>query len=352
MIARMKPLSAFLYLCISILLNSRRARAFVAPQPSTVTKSSSLCLSIQHQSSTVSSALVRAQIDRSEAKRLVDELLCPKSEERDRNSAGMQAFDTGTTEEYRGHVIENNDPRTQYTYGEFPFDSFDLLIDRALEYIKQNKAESIVEHKKNTMVDLGSGCGRLVFYAALTRGNEKGDSAPWDFHGIEIGSQLHSLAVSSLQRGVDNALFSLDSNEEVGATGLYLASKIELHNGNALLVEDPYFPKQLSTVDGSSNESDMSHESIQSLLSQTTILFAYSTVWETDSIQPFNPEVQAMVLSSKWSQTLASLCPNGCLAITTDRALNPRDGWRLLESMEVENPSVWGSVGYISILEK
>jgi hypothetical protein len=32
--------------------------------------------------------------------------------------------------------------------------------------------------------------------------------------------------------------------------------------------------------------------------------------------------------------------------------LDPNDGWKLVDRIEVENPSVWGSVGYISVLEK
>ena len=58
------------------------------------------------------------------------------------------------------------------------------------------------------------------------------------------------------------------------------------------------------------------------------------------------------MLSPKWSETLALLCPDGCVAVTTDRALDPENGWRLLDRMDGENPSVWGSVGYISKLEK
>jgi hypothetical protein len=82
-------------------------------------------------------------------------------------------------------------------------------------------------------------------------------------------------------------------------------------------------------------------------------LFAYSTVWETSR---FDPVLGALILSSKWSNTLASACSNGCVAITTDCALDPNDGWKLVEvdRIEVENPSVWGSVSvsYISVLEK
>ena len=52
------------------------------------------------------------------------------------------------------------------------------------------------------------------------------------------------------------------------------------------------------------------------------------------------------------AETLASICQNGVVAVTTDRVLNPDHGWKLLERMDVDNASVWGSVGYISVLQK
>ena len=132
---------------------------------------------------------------------------------------------------------------------------------------------------------------------------------------------------------------------------------IAFHNGNALSEEDPYFPhtrpSSYSDPDvESSSSSPSSFDSIRSLLSRTDLIFAYSTVWETSKVRPYDPTLGAMVLSSKWSSALASTCRDGCVAITTDRVLDPNDGWKLLDRMEVENPSVWGSVGYISVLEK
>eukprot|EP00804_Cyclotella_cryptica_P002730 CCRYP_009641-RA/>CCRYP_009641-RA protein AED:0.22 eAED:0.22 QI:10/1/1/1/0/0/2/481/437 len=309
------------------------------------------------------SASVLTRIDCSQAQQILDAVICPSEEERDRATAGMQAF-ASSAEEYRGKAIKGDDPRNQYTYGEFPFDSFDVLVDRALELMEQqgDLSDGLTDEKgmrKNNMVDLGSGCGRLVLYAALTRNNagseqrspDADESRTWDFHGVEIGSHLHSLAVRSLKRGVENGWFSFHSTnvDVVDPAAVGARSKIEFHNGNALLVDDPYFP---SAKDGKHGDNVTTRTSIQSVLSQATLLFAYSTVWETDPSQPFNPELQAMILSPKWSQALASLCPRGCMAVTTDRALNPQDGWRFLEKMEVENPSVWGSVGYISVLEK
>ena len=268
----------------------------------------------------------------------------------------MQAF-ASSSNEYRGRSIKGDDPRNQYTYGEFPYHSFDELVDRALELMEEqrelkNGSTDEKETTKKCMVDLGSGCGRLVLYAALTRNNEGSEQGTsnhmWDFHGVEIGSQLHSLAVKSLKRGVDNGWFSQSTNpgEVENDDAIDPRSNIVFHNGNALLVDDPYFSfaKDDNTL--------TTRNSIQSVLSRATLLFAYSTVWETDPSQAFDTELQAMILSPKWSQALASLCPPGCVAVTTDRALNPQDGWRFLERMEVENPSVWGSMGYISILEK
>ncbi|KAL7440818.1 hypothetical protein ACHAXM_007494 [Skeletonema potamos] len=187
------------------------------------------------------------------------------------------------------------------------------------------------------MVDVGSGCGRLVLYAGLTRSDN------WDVTGIEIGQQLHLLAVNSLQRGINEDLFKsgdvvVDNNASSSAEE---SSQLTFYNGNVLPGKDPYFQNTQSDND-----------TIQSILSQANLLFAYSTVWETDSAQSFNPDIGAMVLSSKWSQTLASTCQNGAVAITTDRVLNPDDGWKLLDRMDVDNPSVWGSVGYISMLQK
>jgi len=317
-------------------------------------------------------ATLEQTYDRDTAQGMVSQSLCPPDEERDRNIAGMEAYqndDSGGADGGRGTAIANDDPRSEYTYGEFPFGSFDSLVDRALDFVQYDDHDEV---QQRTMVDLGSGCGRLVFYAALTRGGAMGEDGSavseeeerrtniWNVHGVEIGTQLHSLAANSLRRGIEYGWFrqrstsldeSSESTEEEEDGGGDGGSEIAFHNGNALPIEDPYYTRTNAQQSGSSDDDD-DHSSIQSLLSRTDLLFAYSTVWETDPIRPFDPELGAMVLSSKWSQTLASSCRNGCVAITTDRALDPKDGWRLMERIDVENPSVWGSVGYISVLEK
>ena len=276
-------------------------------------------------------ATTKKSYNRTTAQEIVTQFLCPPNEEL--YAAGLEAFDEGGLGD---GTIKCDDPRTEYTFDQFPLESFDSLIDRALDHVEQSS-----QHK--TIVDLGSGCGRLVFYASLTRER-------WNVHGVEIGTQLHALAVNSLQRGVEKGWLiqssSTNSNDLMEEEHLDdYSSKIQFHNGNAILSQDPYYK---STVE----DSDTSRSCIQSLLAKTSLIFAYSTVWETDSLQPFNEELGAMILSPKWSKTLASTCHNGCVAVTTDRALNPDDGWILVDRMDVENPSVWGSTGYISVLEK
>ncbi|KAL7453385.1 hypothetical protein ACHAWC_005067 [Mediolabrus comicus] len=312
-----------------LLLLISSSDAFISVQQHQHHPSSSLCImssSSTHQS-TNHATLIQG-FDRPTAQQVVTTTLCPPNEERSRNNAGMEAFG----DDRHSKVITNDDPRNEYTYGEFPFGSFDLLVDRAIEYVDDNDQQQHEEDGRNrNMLDLGSGCGRLVLYAGLTRGG-------WDVTGIEIGKQLHSLAVNSLQRGINGDLLKPVAITDDASTA---NSKISFYNGNALRGEDPYF-----------QDTESDDETIQSILSEANLLFAYSTVWETDSSQSFNPELQAMVLSSKWSKSLAAVCQDGVVAVTTDRVLNPDDGWKLLDRMDVDNPSVWGSVGYISVLQK
>lgn len=305
------------------------------------TQTSSLCMSSTTHQIINQATLAKKNkdnfIDRPTAQQMVTTILCPPNEELSRNNAGMEAFG----QDRHSKVITNDDPRNEYTYGEFPFDSFDLLVDRAINFVDEMTTTTQQEEnnggkQRRKMVDVGSGCGRLVLYAGLTRSD-------WDVAGIEIGHQLHSLAVNSLQRGINEDLLKpvVVVDDDKNASASAAESQISFYNGNVLAGKDPYF---LNT--------QTDNDTIQSILSEANLLFAYSTVWETDSAQSFNPELGAMVLSSKWSQRLASTCQNGVVAVTTDRCLNPDDGWKLLDRMDVENPSVWGSVGYISVLQK
>ncbi|EJK73477.1 hypothetical protein THAOC_04898 [Thalassiosira oceanica] len=263
------------------------------------------------------SLIASKSLSRDEARHVVDHALCPIHQERERNLAALEAY---------GGVpasITNDDPRTEYTYGEFPYNSVDLLVDRSQKYVTRRDDDG-----RTNFVDLGSGSGRLVFYQCLTRRN-------WETHGIEISQQFHDLALGSCAVGQAEGFFGPD-------TGQPDASRLAFHNGNALGVEDEFFAHTRSE----------DNERIQRVLSTAHILFAYSSVWETERTQPFSQDLQAMILSSKWSERLAEVCPQGCVAITTDRALSPDFGWKLVDRADVENPSLFGSTGFISVLEK
>lgn len=270
--------------------------------------------------SSTSELFASKSLSRDEASHVVDQILCPPRQERERNLAAMEAYGG-----VRGASITNDDPRTEYTYGEFPYHSVDLLVDLAQKYVRRDSGE------RTNFVDLGSGSGRLVFYQALTRN--------WEISGIEISRQFHDLALDSCAVGHAEGFFGSD-------TGQSDASRLAFHNGNALGVEDEFFKHTTQSSTAEVNER------ISRVLSNAHILFAYSSVWETERAQPFSQDLQAMILSSKWSQRLAELCPQGCVAITTDRALSPDFGWKLVDRADVDNPSLFGSTGYISVLEK
>jgi len=186
-----------------------------------------------------------------------------------------------------------------FTYGEFPLSSLDILVDTATQYITSGGRKP--EEPLN-ILDVGSGCGRCCLYLALTRQS-------CTVTGIEISDLLHKEA----DRMITIA-------EQQG----YLAST-SVTKGNQLLL-----------FQGSAEEHSK-------YLNICDILFCYSTTWDTSD---FSVDLGAMVLSDEWNQLFSTCCRSGTIAITTDRALDPTQ-WNLLHSIEVENPEVGGSMGYI-----
>jgi len=248
--------------------------------------------------------------------------LYPPSEYNDRMNVGRDA--QFGNQGGRGSVLASsvgsmdaNDPRLSLTYHEFPLNSMDQLISLAsLEFKLENGREPAV------LVDLGSGCGRLVFYSAMQsreRGENNNEEWPWkEVHGVEISSLLHSYAEKVAERGVGFDYFqkAYDGESMNGDSGTMIC----LHQGPA--------------------------NQYVHVFNKADIIFCYSTVFSTDD---FDQNIGAMILSKEWSQMLSNACKRGTVVITTDRALNPSDGWEFKQSLEVENKSLMGSVGYISV---
>uniref|UniRef100_A0A7S4MCR6 DOT1 domain-containing protein n=1 Tax=Odontella aurita TaxID=265563 RepID=A0A7S4MCR6_9STRA len=245
-------------------------------------------------------------ISRADAESIVDDLLFPAREHARRLGLGRDAqnLDPGT-------MVGANDPRMAFTYGEFPLQSCDSLLDIAIRMQKEPSKG------RKKLVDLGSGAGRLVLYLALTRGE-------YDVHGIEISDILHDAAIEFLERGKDAGIFSTEPDT------VSTPRKVQFHCGPA--------------------------NSMQDVLANADVIFAYSTVWPTskseDSVDGFSVELGALILGEEWSKMLAEYCRSGCAVVTTDRALDPSYGWELVDRQDVENPEVFGSTGYIHILRK
>jgi hypothetical protein len=272
-------------------------------------------------------AYTLSSFDSDQAKLLTNTLLYPPSERQTRYSAGAKGQNL-----QRGEILSPSDPRLSLAYEEFPLHSFETLIQRANELREEHSSQIAADEgpvtreatRRGKLVDLGSGAGRLVVYGALVNGGLSG----WDVHGIEILAELHNVAQEILKRAVSQQIFSSSASgrddgncsEENNAVG-----SIQLHLGSAKTCAS------------------------KGILKDADIIFCYSTVLPAPD---FNVEWGAPMLSLEWSELLSTSCPKGCLVITTDRVLNPIHGWILLDKMEVDNPALFGSTGYIHLLNQ
>ncbi len=230
-------------------------------------------------------------------------------------------------------VLSASDPILSFTYDEFPPLSMDQLLDIAIdEYIHLHNGL-----QPNVLVDLGSGCGRLVLHAALCkeRGTNNSDYRDCqdknvvdpDFlfkhvHGIEISEELYNIGIYSLEIGTKEGYFVQSNDNDMNNYNDNNNPSVQLHLGAA--------------------------DKMANILNQADIIFSYSTVFPTKG---FDEELGAMILADEWSKMLADKCKRGCVVVTTDRALNPSYGWQLKQSLSVENPKLFGTIGYVSILQ-
>jgi len=275
-------------------------------------------------------AITEETFESEAATNVLNAILYPASEKKARYDAGITAQQLKP-----GEALTPSDPRLSFTYTEFPLHSFDKLVERANELRLKSVAETeasmitrkvkdISAKKRSKLVDLGSGTGRLVLYGALTKGGTSG----WDVHGIEISSELHYVGRDILERATQRKIFCEPENKKyAGASGENVVANgtVCLHLGSA---------KECAS---------------RGVLDDADIVFCYSTVLSAPS---FCIDWGAPMLGSDWSALLSAYCPKGCLVVTTDRVLNPIDGWILLDKMEVNNPDLFGSVGYIHLLDR
>jgi len=256
-------------------------------------------------------AVLGAVLSRQDAAALLDNALLPKREYGRRAELGRDAQNVSD-----GQLLSGFDPVLALTYGEFPLASVDSLLDCASKYCNNNGDDG---ERHLNVVDLGSGCGRVCLYLALSRRN-------WSVTGIEISDSLHRESAAALARARDDARLEIGGDTEGGTDdGGSSCSALAFLHGPADAFRD------------------------SAALRDADLIFCYSTAWRTSH---FSQQIGAMILDDYWNQLLSSpSCKEGCVVVTTDRALDPSRGWILLDKLDVDNPEVGGSsTGYVQQL--
>lgn len=188
------------------------------------------------------------------------------------------------TDGYWSYVAKGEDPPLENTYGEFPLPLFSAVVERGLQLAS-------LESDGATLLDLGSGAGRLVLWAAATE--------RWQaIHGVELLPSLHAAAVEKLSAASAmrfNILDHLELQTPSSAIKLHLGS----WDDDALLPWD--------TLD---------------------VCFAYATAFDHDA----NGVLVAL------SAALRERLKAGCIVCTTDYRLG--DGFEVLETLAGVNDGV------------
>jgi hypothetical protein len=297
------------------------------------------------------------------------------------------------------YLFNAKDPKLHETYGEFPLNSFDKLLDRAIEllfiqnqHIQHNDTNTITnttrrelqqqEQKRQrvTIVDVGSGCGRLALYLALCSNSSSTShslSIDWDVHGIELSSKFHSVAVDAANRAVQRGWLVTRQNDE-----LSFSASVEINNNNNTNDDDD--------DDDDYNNNSKNRNTLQfhlgtadkyqsTILANADIVFCYSTAFGNGG---FSVNNSAMVLDKYWSTILSSSCCNAYnnfsnsnnndnensetltmikspIIITTEKIIDPLhditcsntynndNGWNVVDRIDVPNPEVFESTGFI-----
>ncbi|KAG7344217.1 hypothetical protein IV203_022225 [Nitzschia inconspicua] len=168
--------------------------------------------------SATSSWNVPSRLDHTDALTVL-EAVFPSRQYGHRIALGRQAQDVSG-----GAAFSADDPRLTMTYAEFPLPSLDSLLDAALkQYDAWNKNDD-VDKDSIRLVDVGSGMGRIVLYAALSRGSSE---CPWHVGGIEISPKLHESAVLLMEQAVQHGALTAFTDDTAGG------NTVSLHLGSA-----------------------------------------------------------------------------------------------------------------------
>jgi SAM-dependent methyltransferase len=269
---------------------------------------------------------------------MLDTLVLPFSDKGTRIQLSSTVPCINTTTSHRlENVLTSKDPLLYDTYGEFPLSSLDILLDRVVELRDTSstggsnlyEGQPSSRYRKLRVIDLGSGCGRLALYMALTRPD-------WHVIGIEQSFSLHQEAVHAVKRTI-----RLGQLQEFESTDLCYSTQ-RSHS-------------ELKLIHGCA--SNWIH-----LIHSADIIFCYSTAFESSN---FSESISALLLSNEWNDivtprrtTHEMVCQSNSVdgapvwCITTDKALDPKRGWMVVDRIDVCNPEVFESTGYIQRYDK
>jgi len=197
------------------------------------------------------------------------------------------------TDGYWPYVAQKEAPPQALTYGEFPLPLFAQLVDRACAVAALDQEA----RQQAVFCDIGSGCGRLVLFAAA--------AAKWKaVRGVELLQGLHEQATK--KRDLARSLHA-----EGKLDLLTDAEHIDLVNGSW---EDP----------------------VLTAWEEIDVVFAYTTALP----------VEHGVLC-ELSDALSPLLREGCVVCTTDYQLCEKR-FEVISQVAGENEGVGGtSVGYV-----
>lgn len=239
-------------------------------------------------------------------------------------------------------IVDNNIDIDSSTYGEFSLTSLDVILDRIAQEFSQGNEDDVesttTERRQGPLIiiDIGSGCGRLVLYMAIAQRCLQQYSNDLVVTGIEQSKALHEESIRATERLLqyNNARehFKVDQDHPVECTN----NEIRLYYGSA---ND--FLNEIHAAD---------------------IIICYSTAFSSGD---FLPSISALLLSQEWNTILtprlqqqqhpsaASTAPSlqsTLYCVTMDKALDPSRGWIMVDRINVPNPEI--GVESIAFLQK
>ena len=271
-------------------------------------------------------------VSRPDAVQLLDNYILPTSEKGYRMNLNTN------------DVIDSNMDMDSSTYGEFTLSSLDILLDRMAQEIipvNENVAECSdtgVRHQQQRqrplkIIDIGSGCGRLVLYMAIAQQRLQQHYDHIVVVGIEQSKALFDESIRATER-----LLLLQCNDE----------NKSIDDSNAPVVQN----EKDDTVPVCAKNTEIrlycgAAAEYMNEIHSADIVICYSTAFSSGN---FLPSLSALLLSDEWNTILTPSSSSShpheqtssklLYCVTMDKALDPSRGWTMIDRINVPNPEI------------